>query len=71
MADCEDWSNHRISRLVNLRFRPRGSGKPWRKIFVVVEGIYSMEGTFSDFMAPRAEGTMPLVWASCLSAIGW
>jgi len=23
-----------------------GSGKPWRKIFVVVEGIYSMEGDF-------------------------
>ena len=28
-----------------LQFVPQqGSGKPWRKIFVVVEGIYSMEG---------------------------
>eukprot|EP00929_Paragymnodinium_shiwhaense_P102863 TRINITY_DN6608_c0_g1_i1.p1 TRINITY_DN6608_c0_g1~~TRINITY_DN6608_c0_g1_i1.p1 ORF type:complete len:1106 (+),score=262.52 TRINITY_DN6608_c0_g1_i1:101-3418(+) len=24
----------------------QGSGKPWRKIFIVVEGIYSMEGDF-------------------------
>merc|ERR1719182_533490 len=26
--------------------QPDNDGKPWRKIFIVVEGIYSMEGDF-------------------------
>ena len=34
-----------------------GSGKPWRKIFVVVEGIYSMEGQAVQLVGFDIDGT--------------
>merc|ERR1719253_21437 len=55
--------------------QPDSDGKPWRKIFIVVEGIYSMEGDFCRLreivtLKNRYKAFMYLDEAHSIGAVG-
>nr|XP_027200972.1 serine palmitoyltransferase 2-like [Dermatophagoides pteronyssinus] len=44
--DCNDLEKKICQAILNGN--PNNNGKPWKKIIIIVEGVYSMEGTIVD-----------------------